>query len=370
LTDLRHHSRIAWRQYAVEAWWWVFVLVNTGSILVFRDWPTVPFHFIWISLALVYGWRVWSVRATAVVLALIIVLTGTVMLVDVLSGDQAVDELTEIPLMSAVFVVMVWFVRRAVASQNEIERVSERNHALLLREQRFVQDASHMLRTPLTIAMGYAEVLQRTTKDTAVVADLQVVVDELQRLRRITNRLLSLARSDEADFVHPVDSSVEELVRLVHRRWATSCPAVHLGQVEDALVRIDRDRLIEALDELVGNAVAHTPSGTPIELSARAEGDHQVIAVADEGPGITEADAAVIFDRWTHISHGGHAGGAGLGLAIVKAIAEAHGGSVSLNRRPGGGGAFELRLPRSGADLPVPSDQLRGDGRETGRLMA
>jgi two-component system, OmpR family, sensor kinase len=370
LTDLRQHSRTIWQQYAVEAWWWLFVLVNTGSILVFREWPTVPFHFIWISLALVYGWRVWSVRATAVVLALIIVLTGTVMLVDVLAGDQAVDELTEIPLMSAVFVVMVWFVRRAVASQKETERVSERNHALLLREQRFVQDASHMLRTPLTIAMGYAEVLQRTTRDTAVVADLQVVVDELQRLRRITNRLLSLATSDQADFVRPVESSVEELVGLVHRRWATSCPAVHLGRVEDARVLVDRDRLIEALDELVGNAVAHTPSGTPIELSSRRDGDDQVIAVTDEGPGVAEADAAVIFDRWTRLSNGGHADGVGLGLAIVKAIAEGHGGSVSLGRRADGGGAFELRLPRSSESLPAPSDQLRGEGRETGRLMA
>ncbi|MBO0774039.1 MAG: hypothetical protein J2P35_21520, partial [Actinobacteria bacterium] len=107
----------------MEIGWWGFVLLNAAGILVVREWATVPFHFIWISLSLLYGWRVWALRATAVTLAAVIVITGASLGYDVLAGSQAPDELTEIPLMSAVFAAMVLFVRRSVAAREEISRV-------------------------------------------------------------------------------------------------------------------------------------------------------------------------------------------------------------------------------------------------------
>lgn len=333
-----------WGSHRIEVGWWIFVGLNAWGILILREWATVPFHFIWIGLALIYGWRVWSMRATMAALATIIVVTGVTLGVDVVSGDQAADELTEIPLMSAVFVAMVLYVRRSVAAQSETERISEHNLTLVQQSRRFVQDASHILRTPLTIALGHAEVLQRTTIDPAAAEDAQVVIDELNRLKKTTDRLLGLAKSEQPDFLYPVESSVGALVESAVSRWSRAHPSVQLGWIDNAVISLDPDRLSEALDEMIGNAVVHTPSETPIVVSARRRGGFHVLQVADSGPGVPEVLMPVIFDRFAHLPETGRHG-VGLGLAIVRAVTEAHGGSVHVHNRPDGGAVFEIWLP-------------------------
>jgi len=343
-------ERIAWpwRRYRVEIGWWIFVLVNVAGILIFREWATVPFHFIWISLFLVYGWRVWGMRATSVALAVIIIVTGFGLGADVMSGDQAPDELAEIPLMSAVFAAMVLFVRRSVAAKEEISRVYQQNMVLLEHARHLFRHASHIVRTPLTIALGHAEILERTTDDAAAARDARVVIDELKRLKEATDRLLELAASHQPGFVRPVATPLCEVVADACDRWAEKGALVRPGEVDDAVIRLDPDRLQEALDELIGNAVTATPSGIPIEVSARPEDGCEVIGVADRGPGIREDDKKPLFDRFAR-ADGDRKRGARLGLAIVQAIAEAHGGSVGVRDRPGGGAVVELRLPRQNA---------------------
>jgi signal transduction histidine kinase len=335
------------RRYLVEIGWWIFVLVNVAGILIFREWATVPFHFIWISLSLLYGWRVWAMRSTSVVLAAIIIVTGLSLGADVISGHQAPDELTEIPLMSAVFVAMVLFVRRSVTAREEISRVYENNVVLLQYARHLIRHASHIVRTPLTIALGHAEILQRTTDDAVAARDAQVVIDELKRLRAATDRLIELATSHQPDFVRPVVTPLREVVADACDRWSAKDALIHLGKVDDAVIRLDPDRLQEALDELIGNAITAAPPGTAIEVSARHEDVCEVIEVADRGPGIREDDKKPIFDRFAR-ADGNRKQGARLGLAIVKAIAEAHGGSVGVSDRPGGGAVVELRLPPQG----------------------
>ncbi|HEY3531413.1 MAG TPA: HAMP domain-containing sensor histidine kinase [Nocardioides sp.] len=351
-----------WRHHQVEIWWWLFVAVNAWGILMLREWATVPFHFIWIGLSLIYGWRVWSVRATAAALGVIVVVTGAALLDDVISGDQAADELTEIPLMAAVFIAMVLYVRRSVAAHRETERVSEHNLALLEESRRLVQDASHVLRTPLTIAIGHAELLQRTTVDPAAAEDAHVVVDELYRLKKTTDRLLALAKSEQPDFLYPVETSLAQLVTTTTHRWIGTHHNVLLGPVEDVVAFVDPDRVVEALDEMIGNAVAHSPEGTTIEVHARLDGGFVVVAVADRGPGIP-ALGADLFERFARGSGSGHRG-VGLGLAIVKAISEGHGGTVTAYPRPGGGSVFEMRLPvpAFGTELstPLPASLTEG----------
>jgi signal transduction histidine kinase len=348
------------RGHGIEIGWWAFVLLNIWGILVFREWATVPFHFIWVGLSLLYGWRVWSLRASAAVLGVIAVLTGASLLIDVASGDQASDELTEIPLMSAVFIAMVYHVRSSVAAQRETERISEHNLALLDQGRRLVQDASHVLRTPLTIALGHAELLQRTTIDRVAADDAQVVIAELQRLKKTTDRLLGLAKSDQPDFLYMVETSMARLVAATATRWIGTHPDVRLGPVTDTIVSVDPDRVSEALDELIGNAVVHTPAGTPIEVSARRDGAFHVVAVADRGPGIPEALVSHAFERFVHGP--GPSRQVGLGLAMVKAVAEGHGGRVKVQNRPGEGCVVEMWLPlASGTDestdrLPLGSD--------------
>jgi signal transduction histidine kinase len=336
------------RRYWVELLWCVFVLANTGAILIFRGWATIPFHFIWIGLSLLYGWRVWGLRATIWALVAVMVLTGLAMAVDVTLGDQAPDELTEIPLMATVFVVMVWYVRRSIAAKDEIHRVSEHNLALLQQERQFIEDASHVLRTPLTVALGHAELISRTTTDPVTAQDSKVIVDELKRLKTVSDRLLELAATEQPDFVHPVETSIRDLITDAHSRWSATNPAVEFGRVVNASVPLDPARILDALDELIGNAVGHTPAGTPVKLSARRENGAVVVAVADRGPGIRLSEQARIFDRFSRADGADRRNGVGLGLAIVRAIAEAHGGSVGVRSEPGRGATFELRLPLAG----------------------
>jgi signal transduction histidine kinase len=349
------------RRFRVEICWWVFVALNVAAILIFREWATVPFHFIWISMSLLYGWRVWGLRATAASLAIVILATGSALGADVIAGDQAVDELTEIPLMSVVFATMVLFVRRSVAARVEISRVYEDNLRLLDYARHLIRHASHIVRTPLTLALGHAEILQRTTPDLSAARDAQVVVDELMRLKHTTDRMLELATSHQADFVRPEDTPLLEILADATDRWSADGAPVRLGQVDDTMIRVDAERLEQALDELIGNAVTTAPPAKPIEVSARRDGGCTVISVADRGPGIREDDSKPIFERFTRADGDYQRGRGGrLGLAIVKAIAEAHGGSVRIGDRPGGGAIVELRLPLpcrepEAAGTPMPS---------------
>ena len=343
------------RRYWVEIGWWFFVLVNAAAIVIFREWATVPFHFIWISLSLLYGWRVWAMRPTSAALAAIIGLTGLTLAADVLSGDQAPDELTEIPLMSAVFAAMVLFVRRSAAAKEEISRVYEHNVVLLQYARQLIRHASHIVRTPLTIALGHAEILQRTTDDEDAARDAQVVIDELKRLKSATDRLLELATSHQPDFVNPASTPLRELLADACDRWSAKGAPVCLGKVDDAAIRLDPGRILEALDELIDNAVTATPPGTYVEISARHEAGGEVIGVADRGPGIREDGEKPIFDRFAP-ADGNRQRGARLGLALVRAIVEAHGGSVAVRDRAGGGTVVELRLPRQGPGHEPASD--------------
>jgi signal transduction histidine kinase len=357
-------------RYWVEMLWSVFVVVNTVGILVFADWATVPFHFIWIGLSLLYGWRVWGMPATFVALGSVIVLTGFALLDDVIVDRQAPDELTEIPLMATVFVVMVWYVRRAVDRREQIRRVSEHNLALLQRQRQFVQDASHVLRTPLTIALGHAELLQRSTADPATTRDLAVVIDELNRLTHISDRLLVLAATEQPDFLHTVDTRVDQVVTQVWSRWSSTHPGIMLGALAPVSAPLDPTHVRDALDELVSNAVRHSEPGTPVKLSVSQVDGGVSISVADRGPGIPYEAQARVFDRFGRLDQQHPDGGLGLGLALVKAIAEAHGGHLSLRSVPGMGTTFDLWLPTGAAAADTTLGEMTGGSAGAGKPAA
>jgi signal transduction histidine kinase len=351
----------------VDLLWSALVGVNTVGILVLQEWATVPFHFIWISLSLLYGWRVWRLPATLVALALAVVVPGLAMLSDVLAGKQQLDELTEIPLMATVFLVMVWYVRRTVSAGEEIRRVSEHNLALLNRQRQFVQDASHVLRTPLTIALGHSELARRTTSDPDTVGDLDVIIDELHRLKRISDQLLALAATEQPDFLHIVDMPLDELVRQAWSRWSATHSGITLGPLAPVSVPHDPARLRDVLDELINNAIRHTPAGTPITLSVSRDEGGIAMSVSDRGPGVRRDAQAHIFDRFRRLD-GPDASGLGLGLALVKAIVEAHGGRVSLRGGSGQGATFVVWLPLARAVPAQPAPHpITGGGNGTPR---
>src|ERR1051326_4530574 len=128
-------SQWPFRERALDVAWALFAVANLVAMVAFPTWETVPFHFIWVSLTIVYGFRVWRTTGTAWVLGAVMGLPGLVLWHDVAGGDQPLDELTEVPLMASMFVAMVWHARRRLTATHEVERVSDDNRRLLEREK-------------------------------------------------------------------------------------------------------------------------------------------------------------------------------------------------------------------------------------------
>jgi two-component system OmpR family sensor kinase len=345
----------AWlRRNAVEAAWGLFAAANLAAMIAWPGWETIPFHFVWISLTLVYGWRVWSPPVTYAVLAVVMAATGASISSDAFGGIQLWGELFEVPLMAAMFVAMVWHARRRQAALDVVAELAEVRATLLERQQRFLHDASHELRTPVTIARGHLELLRWEHPDAP---ELEVALDELARMERLVERLLLLAKAEQPGFVTFVDLDLEPFLSDVFMRWSELAQRAWRLEVDVAgVVRGDPEALRSALDAMLENAVKYTEPGDAIELAARAEGRDVVIEVADEGSGIPPEALPRIFDRWARAddARSREAGGAGLGLAIVAAIARAHGGLCTVAARSPGT-VFRLHLPVAAATASAPT---------------
>jgi signal transduction histidine kinase len=346
-------GRWPFKAYWIDLAWGAFAVANLIGMVTFPTWETVPFHFIWVSLTVLYGFRVWRVKPTVWTLAAVMIATGSLIGLDVSRGYQPLDEITEVPLMAAMFVAMVWHARRRLAAMEEIEQVSEANARLLERERRFLQDASHELRTPITVALGQIELIERSADHQAMREDAAVAIDELLQLRRLSDRLLLLASAEHPQFLKRVLVDVDDIVAEAVRRWAATPRTWAQRGVAETLVEVDQERIELALDSLIENAVNHTGPGGRIEISARREGSHVSVVVADSGVGIAPEHLERIFERFGRADPGRSrtAGGVGLGLSIVKAIVEAHGGSVRVRSRVGEGSEFEIVLPFFGPAL-------------------
>ena len=358
-------SGTALRSRKVELAWLAFAVANVVAMILWARWETIPFHFIWVSLTLVYGFRVWRMTTMTTVLAGVVVVTGTLIVLDVHAGSQELAELTEVPLMSGMFLAMVWHARRRQQALQVVERLADERASLLEQQQRFVHDASHELRTPVTIARGHLEVLR---SDMDVPAGFGIALDELNRMERIIDRLLLLAGSDQPDFVVPEQIDIESFLEDVFLRWAEVAPRVwRLGTLAPGLLQADAEALREALDALLENAVKYSEPQTEIELASRAQDSTLVIDVRDTGRGIAADAVAQIFERFARADTARSRvdGGVGLGLAIADAIAKAHGGKVSV-RTSAHGSTFSLALP--GYTAPA-AETIRAAPIDTGPVL-
>ena len=330
------------RSCGVELAWAVFALANLAAMIVSPSWETIPFHFVWISLTLVYGFRVWSNRTTTIVLAVVVVSTGTSIFADAFEGIQLWGELFEVPLMSAMFLAMVWHARRRQSAQREVELTLEL-------QERFLHDVSHELRTPIAIARGHLDLLRRHQGDPPEVA---IAVDELDRMDRIVSRLLLLAKAEQRELLSFRRLDAPSFLEDVFMRWSELAPrAWRLGHLAAGTVRADEEALRDALDALLENAVKYTEPNDVIELRSQVLDFGLVIEVSDGGIGIAPEAVDRIFERF---ARGDEArtrstGGVGLGLAIVDAVARAHGGTCTV-RSTGRRTTFSLRLPAYAPD--------------------
>ena len=212
-------------------------------------------------------------------------------------------------------------------------------------QRRFVDDASHELRTPITVIRGQLELLSDDPDERR--ATMAIVADELDRMSRIVEDLLVLAKSEQPDFVIPRPLDLVEFVEsIVAKGNALGAGEVAVEEAPAAVVVADEQRLTQAMMNLVRNALEHTPDGTKVMVGGAREDDRLRLWVTDHGPGIPAAERAHIFDRFARGRAGRRSGeGAGLGLAIVRAIAEAHRGEVDLHSGEGGS-TFIITIPQ------------------------
>jgi signal transduction histidine kinase len=335
----------------LEVIWALFAAVNLLGMLRLAggDGGTIPFHFIWVSLTIIYGFTVWSVRSTGVVLTVVVAATTAAVLLEVGTGPTRPDELAEVPLMAMMFVAMVWHARRRASAEQRVVEVRER-------ELEFIRDASHHLKTPAAVARGYAELIRGQVATADDVTDADKLIDELDHLTKIVDNLLTLMDSDGKREVRRQPIDLGEFALGLAERWNRAVDrrvVVHAD--EQARVAGDRERLMLALDALLENAVEATDPGDRIWIRVSRDVGRIRIRVLDNGRGFSESAARNMFERfWSERRHGSRRG-TGLGLAIARSIVDAHGGTIDGSHRDGAT-VFTIELPIAEADEPAVYD--------------
>ena len=241
------------------------------------------------------------------------------------------------------------------------DRLTESLHLLEADRDRlreFVADVSHELRTPLAALRTYTELQRDGGVDEETRAEfLDRSTEQLTRLEWMSANLLDLSRIDAGIF--PMDVKIGDLrepVRVAVEATAEIAAARQISVTYAApsttvALRFDRERIVQLITNLVGNAVKFTAPGGTVALEVRDEPEAAVIEIADTGPGIPPAELPRIFDRFYRGTNVGEAraSGSGLGLAIARSIVEMHGGFIEVASVLGEGTVFRVVLPRQGA---------------------
>ena len=244
--------------------------------------------------------------------------------------------------------------RVPVHGRDDISQLAETFNAMLDRigsaydtQRRFVDDAGHELRTPITVIRGHLETMDPADDPATRTETMRLVDSELDRMSRIVTDLLIMAKAERPDFVKPRTVDAADLLldiesqaqQLGDRRW-------ELVEIAEGEASLDPQRITQAVLQLASNAVTHTQPGGRIRIGSKWTRNRLVVSVSDDGPGVKPEDAERIFQRFDRGTAGGTAAsGAGLGLSIVTAIATAHGGTVTLDSTPGQGATFAIDIP-------------------------
>ncbi|WP_158264256.1 sensor histidine kinase [Amycolatopsis sp. CA-126428] len=302
---------------------------------------TIPFHFVWISIAIVFGVNYWPLSGMLTVLGFVTASTGAILWHHAMAGDIGLEETSEIPLMAAVFLVMVWHVRGRQAALAKAEQAAATEHRRAETQDLFVRLGSHEMKTSLTIARGYVELIRAAHENHQTEQDAGIVLDELTKLEKMTAGLTTLMQLNSPADRSPVDldafaaRTVRRWEAVAERDWRVDCAV--------GVVLTNEERLQAALDSLIENAVAFTRDGELIAVTTRVESGRVFLEVTDSGRGICPEDQQHIFTpRWSH-RDGDRS--SGLGLTIVRTAVENLGGTISVASEPGVGTTFRMRLP-------------------------
>jgi two-component system, OmpR family, sensor kinase len=326
--------------------WATFAGINVALMWLLPGEETVPFHFVWISLALVYGFTHWRTSWMVLALVAVVLSTGLILAHHAGSGQIRWEETTEEPLMTGIFIVMVWHVHRRQVLLREVQRIHELERRRLERQQLFIRLASHELRTPITVARGYTELIRAAQPDDDPAReDSAIVLEELDKVAGITQRLVTLMQLDQPHPLRPVDLDAE-LLRIA-RRWEPTAGRIWSVRSSIGEALISPERFEAALDCLLENAVKFTGPGDLIELTGHRTAEGWILQVHDSGVGISPETA----DRVLSHSPGERTGtGTGLGLAIVRGVVERLGGALSINGIRSVGTTVTILVPQPPID--------------------
>ncbi|MCM3660855.1 ATP-binding protein [Georgenia satyanarayanai] len=236
-------------------------------------------------------------------------------------------------------------------------------------QRQLLDDAGHELRTPITIVRGHLELMDPSDEQDAT-ETRALALRELDRMHRLADDLVLLARSEAPDFVRAeqtdvgtlLDNVLDQARQLGNRRWRVTNRA-------EAVVDVDPERVTQALLQLAANAVKFSDDGSTVRLGSSLEDGLLALWVEDEGIGIPPEQQGRIFERFAQLTGPQRrpAGGSGLGLSIVAAIAAGHEGRVDVTSAPGRGSRFTLLLPAPGVQpAPIPDDEIVVDPDELG----
>ena len=312
---------------------------------------TIPYHLAWIGVALAYGLEAWPWARTLAAVILYTLITGGILMTRAAQGVIGWGETAEIPLMSLLVLLVVWNVRRRHLAFAELSAIARLDHERAAQRMRFARMTSHEMRTPATIAIGYAEVLLAHETDATKRSDLEVIRDELGRLVLAGDRIIRTIRMHDQDDLRSHD--ISELLRgtvdrwrvLADRHWVVDCATIEHVCSEE--------RMRACIDTLVENAVRYTEAGDTVRVFAGLEGAHVVIGVADSGPGMSsellhslsrgdirtraEADATYVAEDPKAQT--------GLGLALVREAVQVRGGRLVAGTSSEGGALVAMAVP-------------------------
>jgi signal transduction histidine kinase len=335
----------------VAAGWLIFAGVNATLMFVLPGKETIPYHLIWASFAYLYGVMAWSRRITWPVFTAITVITGIPLIRHATTGVIGWEECSEIVLMGVIASLLIWHVdrhraaRRGIAELREAERVRAGNRELATRF------GSHELRTRLTIARGFIDMIRESTADPQTRSDATVAVAELDKAAVLATDLMTLVRVDATLPLAWVN--LDECVHAIVNRWAAQVDREWTTSASAGVVRCNAERFEAAIDCLVENAVKFTTDLDRIGIDTHLDGSDVVVTVTDSGVGIPAEDLDRVTDLFHTSSNAGTRAGNGLGLSIVRATVDARGGTMGISSTVGVGTSVTFRVPRGDGRPPV-----------------
>lgn len=354
----------------------VWTLWAVGCLIAMFIWPgqeTIAYHLGWASFALAFGLGTWSTRELVAALAWYTFATGIALERSWLLGNISWDETIEIPLMFLLALLMVWHVRRRQSALAQVTSLAEHDVQASVSREQLMQLTSHELRTPLTIAQGYIELLQTHATELENQQDLGVVADELQRLSRVSDRLIKMIQLQDDTTSEIVD--IDQVLAQAVDRWRVVADRRWLLDARAGSDVGSQDRLRTGLDTLLENAIRYTSVGETIRLVGSRDLQQIVVGVFDSGVGLsdqqiktinaaeppppattTETFACTAMDA--DADRKDLLAGTGLGLSIVRAVAHARGGTLRASHAPDGGAAMILTFPLKPLDAVGPSVRL------------